>query len=249
MATPLNPREHAEEARLDRHPGHCHVSVLARVPGIIIFAKESCFCLLGDNGRQLGLVFGELGLRNDVPDPAHHEEAALDRRIKEVGDVVTVAQVAPVAIANALGGSDVCLVPSGVGGLGHRELVNTGDVPEAVVHIASLGIHEGVAEVIGRGQEDVPLGAAEELLVAREVPGVDLLAADKVKISDVVVDHVGGVGSGHDGVWCVFALVALGRGVVVLFGDYYGFGSGYMLILLPGTNDNCLSKRQFVIEL
>ena len=144
-------------------------------------------------------MFGKLRLGDDVPDPAHHEETALDRGIKEVGDVVTVAQVAPVAIANALGGSDVCLVPSGIGGLGHCELVHTGDVPEAVVHVASLGIHEGVAEVIGRGQEDVPLGSAEELLVAREVPGVDLFAADKVKISDVVVDHVGGVGSGHDG--------------------------------------------------
>jgi hypothetical protein len=26
---------------------------------------------------------------------------------------------------------------------------------------------------------------------------VDLLAADKIKIRDLVVDHVGGVGSGH----------------------------------------------------
>ena len=175
------------------------MSVLARVPGVIVLAQEPGLGLLGHNRSQFGLVFGKLRLGDDVPDPAHHEETALDRGIKEVGDVVTVAQVAPVAIANALGGSDVCLVPSGIGGLGHCELVHTGDVPEAVVHVASLGIHEGVAEVIGRGQEDVPLGSAEELLVAREVPGVDLFAADKVKISDVVVDHVGGVGSGHDG--------------------------------------------------
>jgi hypothetical protein len=40
------------------------------------------------------------------------------------------------------------------------------------------------------------------------------------------------------------ALVALGRGVVVLFGDEYGLVSAYMLIWAPGTNDNCLVKRR-----
>jgi hypothetical protein len=46
---------------------------------------------------------------------------------------------------------------------------------------------------------------------------VNLLSSDKVEVSDVVVDLVGGVGSGHVG-W-VFALVALSRRVFVLFGD------------------------------
>lgn len=153
--------------------------------------------MLGDNGGQLYLVLGELVFGDDVANPAHHKETALDRGIEEVGDVVTVAQVAPVAVPNALGGSNVCLVAIGTGGLGHRKLINTGDVPEAIVNTARLGVHKGVAEVIGRGQEDVPLGSAEELLVAREVPGVDLLAPCKIKIRDGVVDHVGGVGSGH----------------------------------------------------
>ena len=112
-------------------------------------------------------------------------------------DVITVPQVASVAIANALGGSDIRLVAIALGRLGHRKLVHSGDVPEVVVHAARPGIHERVAEVVGRDQEHVPLGSAEELLVAREVPGVDLLTSDKIKISDVVVDHVDGVGSGH----------------------------------------------------
>ena len=163
---------------------------------------------------------GDLGLGDNVPDPAHHKETALDRRIKEVLDVVTIAQVAPVAITNAPGGSDVCLVPSGAGGLCHCELVDTGDVPKSCVDTARLGIHEGVAEVIGRGQEHVPLGSAEELLVAREVPGVDLFASDEVKVGDVVVDLVGDVGGDHDAGRLV-ALVAL----IVLIGDDYGFGS------------------------
>lgn len=150
---------------------------------------------------------GDLGLGDNVPDPAHHKETALDRRIKEVLDVVTIAQVAPMAIANALGSSDVGLVPSGAGGLGHCELIHAGDVPKSCVDTARLGIHEGVAEVIGRGQEHVPLGSAEELLVAREVAGVDLFAADKVKVSDVVVDLVGDVGSGHCGVGCLLWLL------------------------------------------
>jgi hypothetical protein len=38
------------------------------------------------------------------------------------------------------------------------------------------------------------------------------------------------------------ALIALSRGVVVLFGDEYGFGSAYMLIWSPGTNDNCVAE-------
>ena len=136
----------------------------------------------------------KLGLGNNVPNPAHHEETALDRRIKEVGDVVAIAQVAPVAITNALGGSDVCLVASGGWGLGHGELIHTGDVPETCVDTARLGIHEGVLEVIGRGQEYVPLGSAEKLLVAREISGVDLLASDEVEVRNVIVDHVGDIG-------------------------------------------------------
>jgi len=120
--------------------------------------------------------------------------------------VVAVSQIASMAPRNALGGSNVCLVTSGAGGLGHRELIDTWHVPEAMVDIASLGIYERVAEVVGRGQEHVPLGSAEELLVAGKVSGVHLFASDKVEVGDVVVDHVGGVGGGH----CCFVYGALG---------------------------------------
>jgi len=196
---PLDAREHTQEALLDWHSCHGHVSVLARIPSIVVLSQEASLGLLGDHRRQLDLVIGELGLGNDVADAPHHEEAAPDSGVEEMLDVVTIAQVASMAPRNALGGSDVCLVTSGARGLGHCELIDTGDVPEAVVHVARLGIGQGATEIIGRGQEDVPLGAAEELLVAREVSGVHLFAPDKVKVGDVIRDHVGGVGSGHDG--------------------------------------------------
>jgi hypothetical protein len=66
---------------------------------------------------------------------------------------------------------------------------------------------------------------------------VDLLAADKRKICDVIVDHICDVGGGH-GDWVLVVLVALSRGVVVLISDGSGFWSAYMLICLPGSNDN-----------
>jgi hypothetical protein len=203
---PLDAREHAQKTLLYWHSCAGYVSVLARVPGIIILAQEASLGLLCHHRRQLDLVIGKLRLGNDVADAPHHEEAASDRGIKEMLDVVTVPQVASVAIANALGGSDIRLVAIALGGLGHRELVHSGDVPEVVVHAASLGIHERVAEVVGRGQEHVPLGSAEELLVTREVSGVSLFASGKIKIRDVVRDDVGGVGEGH----CCLVLSALG---------------------------------------
>jgi hypothetical protein len=231
---PPDLREHTQEARLDRHPGHRDSSVVGLIPRVIIFSQESCLRLARNNCGKLDLMRGELGLGNNIPDPAHHEETALDRGIEEVGDVVTIAQITPVSTRNALGCSDVGLVTSGAGGLGHRKLINTGDVPEAIVDTARLGVHKGVAEVIGRGQENVPLGSAEETLVTREVAGMDLLATHEVKISDVIVDLVGDVGRVHH-VGRLVALVALK--VIVLFGDEYGVWPAYMLIWLPGTND------------
>jgi len=153
--------------------------------------------LFRNYGGQLDLVRRKLRLGNNIADPSHNKETALDRRIKEVLDVITVPQVAPMAISNALGGSDVCLVPSGAGGLGHCELIHTRDVPKSCVDIARLGIHEGVAKIVCRGQEHVPLGSAEKTFVAREVSGVDLLASGKIKIRDVIVDHICDVGGGH----------------------------------------------------
>jgi len=41
---------------------------------------------------------------------------------------------------------------------------------------------------------------------------------------------------------CLVALIALSRGVFVLFGDEYGVWSAYMLIWLPGSNDKRLVK-------
>jgi len=197
ITTPLNFRKHTEEASLDRDSRHRDSSVVGLIPRVIIFSQEPRLRLARNHGCLFYKMLGELRLGNNIADPPHNKETVLDRRIKEVLDVVAIAQVASMAPRNALGGSNVCLVTSGAGGLGHRELIDTWHVPEAMVDIASLGIRERVAEVVGRGQEHVPLGSAEELLVAREVPGVDLFAADKVEVGDVIRDNVGGVGSGH----------------------------------------------------
>ena len=165
--------------------------------------------MLGNHGGQLDYMRRELGFWADVADASHNKESVLDRSIEEVLYVVAVPQITSLAFANAPGCSDVGLVTSGAGGLGHRELIDTGDVPKPCVHTARLGIHEGVAEVIGRSQEHVPLGSAEELLVAREVPGVDFLASFKIKIRALVVDLVGDVFGVHDDLEsvCLFYLV------------------------------------------
>jgi len=170
---------------------------LPAIPSEIVLAQEPGFGLLCHHRSQLDLMGRKLGLGNDIADPAHNKKTVLDRGIKKVLDMVTIAQIASVAVLDALSGSNVCLVPLSSWRLGHCKFINTGDVPEVVVHTARLGIHKRIPEVVGRGEEHMPLGSAEETLVTREVAGVDLLASDKVEICDGVVDLVGGVGGVH----------------------------------------------------
>ena len=237
MANPLNMGKHAQERVLDRHPSHRNVSILARVPGIVELAEEASLRLLSNHRCKLNPVGLDLWGRDDVPNAPHDKQAALHRRLHEVCNVVAVAEVATVPVPEVLGRADVGLVALATGGLCHRKLIHSRNLPQALIDTVAAGILQRCLEAGGRLQEGMPLGPTEELLVAREHARVALLAADKVEICLGVVDHVCGVGCdrGH-GCWLVVWSVCMLEEVLVV-GAYATLCGLLCSGTLPGSND------------